>query len=159
LNPAPTWISVGVVRFADRSVAGLAVAFYLAAAFLPCEPLSAMDVDEIDAAHTTHHAHQTHADGNDSHDSHDVHDANDANEVDHAAARSYEAALDLEFKPTCLCGCADTRGQIGGNAARLGSVVPATQATCQFEAVPLVIAAHAPDAQIDIHLEIDPIPI
>jgi len=65
----------------------------------------------------------------------------------------------LEIKPTCLCGCSETRSSIGGGTARLGSVVPGTVVASLIEAAPIPAAEFAQVGMLDLHFDIDPVPI
>jgi len=65
----------------------------------------------------------------------------------------------LGFKPTCQCGCSDTRSQVGGGAARLGSVVPGTVFAGLPEAEQAAAAVRVLPRSFGLDFEIDPIPI
>lgn len=75
------------------------------------------------------------------------------------AVSEVEVAGTAEFKPTCQCGCSDTRSLVGGNAARLGSVVPGAVMAGLLEMDLVAPEIRIPLRTFDIHFEIDPIPI
>lgn len=112
----------------DRVISVFAVAAYLSAAFLPCEPVGevfssappgveshvipAAPKTTASASHQSHHA---------SHKDHGAHDTGKSQDSHHKVATE----TTVVWMPTCLCGCGESRAQIGGGAARLGPVVPA----------------------------------
>ena len=65
----------------------------------------------------------------------------------------------LAFLPTCLCGCSETRSTIGGNASRLGSVVPGVFVArlCEPEAPTVEFSSHL--LLVETYSDLDPIPI
>lgn len=73
--------------------------------------------------------------------------------------REIEEVAIAEFKPTCQCGCSDTRSLVGGSAARLGSVVPGTVMARLLEADVAVPAVRVLPRNSNVYIEIDPIPI
>ena len=113
---------------AGQIIGLLAIVAYLSAAFHPCERtgeafLPAPSVLETHgtpvAAETTHSA--PHSSHHASHKNHDTHNTSEAQGSHHKVATESSVV----WMPTCLCGCSDSRAQIGGGAARLGPVVPA----------------------------------
>jgi hypothetical protein len=97
--------------------------------------------------------------------------ASDSVSPDHDGAHSHRAPDSLEtsqiaeptvlaeFKPTCLCGCSETRSTIGGGAARLGRVIPGAVLAVLFEPEPVAPLAAAPPLFDNFDSEIDPTPV
>ncbi len=140
------------VRAAERFIALFAIATFVAATFLPCESTSsanpgvlwASTADAMPSAHESESSPVA---------------SPQAHHASHVAVQAPATAARLEFKPTCLCGCSDTRSQIGGGAARLGSVLPGTALARLLEAEPVILVEQGSPTESRFHLEIDPIPI
>jgi hypothetical protein len=140
------------VRTAERFIALFVVATFVAAAFLPCESTSlanlgvlwAPTADAMPSAHESESSPMA---------------SPDAHHASHIAVQAPATTAKLEFKPTCLCGCSDTRSQVGGGAARLGSVLSGTALARLLEAEPVLLVDQGSRTEIGFHLEIDPIPI
>jgi hypothetical protein len=140
------------VRTAERFIALFAIATFVAATFLPCESTSFAKLGVLWAppADTMPSAHESESSPMASPHAH---------HASHVALQAPATTAKLEFKPTCLCGCRDTRSQIGGGAARLGSVLPGTALARLLEAEPVLLVEQGSPTAIGFHLEIDPIPI
>jgi hypothetical protein len=142
----------------------LAIFAYLMATFIPCEPLPSFSLEtqpvlsarrmlpELDSSSAPMAAR--HSQGASHPSSHEARHASNFEEI-----REAEMATTTEFKPTCQCGCNDTRSRVGGSAARLGSVVPGREMARLLEAEVAVPAARVLPRIFDFDFEIDPIPI
>jgi hypothetical protein len=142
----------------------LAIVAYLMATFIPCESLPSLSLGtqpafsahgmlpEPESSPTPMAASHSHrASHPSSHES--------GHESSFEEIRETRMATTAEFKPTCLCGCNDTRSRVGGSAARLGSVVPGRVMARLLEAEAVVPAVRVLPRILDVHFEIDPIPI
>jgi hypothetical protein len=167
-----------------RLLSVVAILSYLAAAFLPCEPPpwfvargSDAHASEVSTAGTEFpHPGAHHASGETSHpgshrdsvrpDSNAGHDHAHHGGVEPAVGEPSRASdragvllASAELKAKCLCGCSETRSEVGGGTARLGSVVPGCfvprliepEATRAGESVALAV--------VGFHGDLDPIPI
>lgn len=63
------------------------------------------------------------------------------------------------FAAKCLCGCGDTRSQVGGATSRLGSVVPGAVVARLAEAAIVIPEDRVLLLWRDVRFEVDPIPI
>ena len=146
------------MQTAGRFISAFAISAYLAATFIPCESLLA--VSGVTASASGIHA---------MHSEQESQPSQTAASHDHVHAHSHSASYEeiqasgksarLEFRPTCQCGCSDTRSQVGGGAARLGSVVPGTVFAGLFDAEHPAPGIRVPPRAFDLDFEIDPIPI
>lgn len=94
--------------------------------------------ERSEATHADHDHGQAHAHGAHAHGAHDhgapapaapqVHPAEHADPPEAALASSSGSPDSaLSFKAPCVCGCSDTRANVGGGAARLGVAVPPSE--------------------------------
>jgi hypothetical protein len=173
MEPARAILYFWQVQSVLRLISALAISAYLTATFLPCGSLPSgslmtltkMPTPAVHALSSEAESTASQMAASHSH-SHQV-----SRKASHAATNDsahgprfeepdpIERTAATELKPTCLCGCSDTRSQIGGGSARLGSVVPGS-----VVAHLLGVEAAAPGVRVlprifDIHFEIDPIPI
>ena len=142
------------------------LASYLAAAFLDCEPIrpaigtghAAPMAQAEPAANETGHSHgEDHASGDRTAGEH-AHGASHAG--DHADETTVAARQGVaELKPTCGCGCGESRSRIGGNVSRLGSVIPGVEVARLSELIPVHRAMEREFSPPNVFLEIDPVPI
>ena len=146
---------------AGQLVGAIAIAAYLSSAFLPCKPAdgafdSIPSVAESRAigvlagttdptAHASHHVSPT------GHGNHAERTTSDS----HQLARHESPAV---WMPTCLCGCSQSRAQIGGGTARLGPVLPVTIAVPLSPRVSVLAVSPAPQPVQAPDFLIDPIP-
>jgi hypothetical protein len=181
MEPAQAILYFGTVQSVLRLISALAISAYLTAIFLPCGsppsvslmtltkmPTPAVHALPSEAESTASRMAASHSHSHEA--SHEV-SQKVPRKASHAATHEsahgpgfeepgpIERTAATELKPTCLCGCSDTRSQIGGGSARLGSVVPGTVVAHLLE-----VEAAAPGVRVlprifDIHFEIDPIPI
>jgi hypothetical protein len=110
------------------------------------------------AANQTGHSHgEDHASGDRTAGEH-AHGASHAG--DHADETTVAARLGMaELKPTCGCGCGESRSRIGGNVSRLGSVIPGVEVARLSELIPVHRAMEREFSMPNVFLEIDPVPI
>ena len=142
------------------------LASYLAAAFLDCEPIrpamvrghAAPMAQAEPAANETGHSHgEDHASGDRTAGEH-AHGASHAG--DHADETTVVARRGVaELKPTCGCGCDESRSRIGGNVSRLGSVIPGVEVSRLFELISVHRAMEREFSLPNVFREIDPVPI
>lgn len=142
------------------------LASYLAAAFLDCDPIRpAMKMEHAapmaqaePSANETGHSHgEDHASGDRTAGEH-AHGASHAG--DHADETTVVARRGVaELKPTCGCGCSESRSRIGGNVSRLGSVVPGVEVARLSELIPVHCAREREFSITNVFREIDPVPI
>lgn len=172
-----------------RIISTLALATYLAAAFLPCEPPAwftaggsghhaaaaepTVPDEDPHAGHGDHHSTDGVVDGavdgavdgmagHGSHSDHDVHrhdDSHRGGQPSVVPARGSTRMATAEIKPKCLCGCSETRSQVGGGTARLGSVVPGLYVVRLIEPGATRALAPITASFVDVHADLDPIPI
>jgi len=64
-----------------------------------------------------------------------------------------------ELKRKCVCGCSETRSQVGGGTARLGSVVPGIAVARLAEAEDVLAEDRVLPRPLEVVSELDPIPI
>jgi hypothetical protein len=91
---------------------------------------------------------------------HDSSAADDPGRAESVQTRAANASTaHLAFTAPCVCGCGDTRANVGGGASRLGAVVPG-QFVTQLLSFPAESASRAhPGRFVREVPEIDPIPI
>jgi len=173
MEPAQAILYFGTVQSVLRLISALAISAYLTATFLPCGSLPSVSLMTLTKMPTPAvHALPSEAESTASRmvashsRSHEV-----SRKASHAATHDsahgpgfeepgpIERTATTEIKPTCLCGCSDTRSQIGGGSARLGSVVPGTVVAHLLEVEAVAPGVRVPARIFDIHFEIDPIPI
>jgi hypothetical protein len=160
------------VRTVGRLISMLAICSYLVATFIPCESLPALSLatqpaqsahgilpePEPESRSAPMAASHSHSHGA-SHPSSREPGHESRHESGFEEIREAEMATTAEFKPTCQCGCSDTRSRVGGSAARLGSVVPGRVMARLLEVEVAVPAVRVLPGIFDVHFEIDPIPI
>lgn len=89
-----------------------------------------------------------------------AYDQHRAPENSHAVADFRDLRGDgLAFLPACLCGCSETRSTIGGNASRLGSVVPGVFVARLYEPEAPTAEFFSHFVLVETYSDLDPIPI
>ncbi|MFK7896749.1 MAG: hypothetical protein AB8G23_12985 [Myxococcota bacterium] len=175
-EPSPETVSAVAVANGALASHAAAVVSVAAPVSAPMSGHGGGNAMEHGGAHGTHHGAQNgehHAHGH----GHGHHGAGDApkstgHPASHGGGGGAEAgstaaihasagapATNLALKAKCLCGCEQTRGQIGGGAARLGSVVLAAE-TVGLDPAPVVVPEDRVLSRwVEVHFDDDLVPI